>query len=312
MKYFSFRVDSYGYTYSIDNCIFEYTLKYPNLKDDLITFLYGLQSRHKITDEFWTRLNLKPCSHWSWCSDVCHLCNGIYLSIGKWNYIKDKDTPVYVPVVKLEVNLNKHSEKEILSDLLQWLKDYCVSCYLVKYDLAVDIPKPKEDIDIFGSRQERGLYKGTRYFGQRNQHGYMKIYDKAKEQEEETILTRVETTLVYKKGMRFNDLYVKQGEFIDVKTNTTYKAIIAMLSALAALGEDQEKYINMLDKRAKRNIKELLSHGKYQKYVIDSDLVQSLLEDVRKFVPFQDLPKYYFEDVNGFLKVDENYSLPFE
>ena len=312
MKYFTYRVDSYGYTYSIDNCIFEYTLKYPNLKDNLITFLYDLQSRYKISEEFWTRLNLKPCSHWSWCSDICHLCNGIYISIGKWNYVKDNVNPVYVPVVKLEVNLNKHSDKDVLSDILQWLKDYCISCYLIKYDLAIDIPKLKEDIDIFGSRQERGLYKGTRYFGQRNQHGYTKIYDKAKEQEEEIILTRVETTLLYKKGLRFNDLYIKQGDFFDVKATPTDKAIISMLSTLGALGEDQEMYLGMLDKRARRKIKELLTHGSYQKYVVDSDLVLSLLEDVRRFVPFQDIPKYYFEDKYGFLKVDENYNLPFD
>lgn len=312
MKYFSFRSDSNGYVYSIDNCIFEYSLKFPSLKNDLITFLYDLQARHKLTEEFWTRLNLAPCSHWSWCSDVCHLCNGIYLSIGKWNYVKDKKEPFYIPVVKLEVNLNKHSDKEVLSDLLQWLKDYCVSCYLIKYDVALDIPLQKENIDIFGSRKERGLYKGTRYYGQRNQHGYVKIYDKGKETESEEILTRVETTLVYSKEMRFDDLYIKQGQITEEKTTPTDRAIISMLSALGALGEDQNKYLDMLNYRARVKIKGLLAHGTYKKYEISTDLVRELLEEVRKFVPFQEKPNCYFVDPDGFLKIDENYSLPFE
>lgn len=308
MNYFSSRKDSNGFIYSIDNCIFEYCLKYPYLKDDLITFLYDLQSRHKITDEFWTRLNLKPSSHWSWCSDVCHLCNGIYLSIGRYNFVKDCSDPVFVPIVKLEVNLNKHSDKDVLSDLLQWLKDYSICCYLIKYDLAVDIEKQKEDIEIFGSRQERGLYKGTRYYGQRNKHGYTKIYDKAKElgMEDQDKLTRVETTIVYKKGMRFNDIWVKSDKESDIKCTPTDNAIVNMLSALGALGEDQEKYIDMLDYRAKRKIKMLLSNCAYNQYAIDSDLVQSLLEDVRRFVPFQEAPVYYFEDKDGFLKIDDS------
>lgn len=339
MKYFATKLDSNGFIYSIDNCIFEYTLRYPALKDDLITYLYELQSNHKLTDEFWTRLNLTPCSHWSWCSDVCHLCNGIYLSIGKYNYVKSTDTPVYVPVVKLEVNLNKHSDKDVLSDLLHWLKEYCISCYLIKYDLAIDISRPKEDIEIFGSKKERGLYKGTRYFGQRNEHGYVKIYDKAKEQGLDDQMTRVEFTLKYKEKMRFEDFYVKENEIkatkeedkekvsaaitpvqdskkendiSAIKASTTDKAIINMLSALVALGESADKYINQLDFRQRKKIRELLAHASFKKCSVDSDLVLDLLEEVRRFVPFQDPPVYYYEDPDGFLKVDDTcVNLPF-
>lgn len=312
MKYFAYKKDSFGLTYSIDNTIFEYSLKYPQLKDDLIVYCYELQKNHNIHDEFWTRLNLKPCSHWNWCSDVVHLCKGIYLSIGKWNYIKDKADPIFVPVVRLEVNLNKHSDKEVLSDLLQWFKNYYISCYLIKYDLAVDIPTTKENVEVFGSRKERGLYKGTRYYGQRNQHGYIKIYDKGKEQDLKEDITRFEITLSYLKEIKIEPIYIRSDKKVDVKATTTDKAILNMLSALHSLGEDPEKYISMLDFRQRKKLRELLGSSRYDRVEIDTDLVKELLEEIRKKIPFQDKPKVYFEDKDGFLKVDENYNLPFD
>lgn len=313
MKYFASLFDSNGYIYSIDNCIFDYALRYDSLKDDLIVFLYDLQKRHNFNDEFWTRLNLSPCSKWYWCSDIVHLCNGVYLSIGRYNYVKNSDTPVYVPAVKLEVNLNKHSDKEVLSDLLQWLKDYCISCYLVKYDLAVDIPTKIDNVQIFGSRQEKGLYKGTRYYGQRNKHGYTKIYDKGKEQRIDSDLTRVETTIVYNKGFRFNKIYVKDDQIkSDIKVTPTENCIVNMVYTLDSLGEDSEQYLNLLDWRAKKKILEIINGSGYKVIDIDTGIVSDLLEKVREKVSFQDLPKYYYEDVNGFLHVDDNYNLPFD
>lgn len=312
MKYFVSDVDTNGFVYSIDNCIFQYDLKYNSLKDDLITYLYDLQSYHQLSDEFWTRLNLKPSSHWSWCSDVCHLCNGIYLSIGKYNYLRDKKEPLWLPVVRLEVNLNKHSEKPVLSDLLQWLKDHSGSCTLIKYDVAIDIPKFLDDVQIFGSRQERGLYKGTRYYGQRNQHGYTKIYDKKKEQGLDSDLTRVETTLLYKKGMRLNDIYVRGNKENEFNINDTDRCILAMMETLKVLGEDQEQYLDMLGRKMKKRIKDLLGNYSFEVVKQDESIIKSLLERVRLFVPFTDPIKPYFEDSEGFLRVDENYKLPFE
>lgn len=312
MKYFVSDVDTNGFVYSIDNCIFQYDLKYNSLKDDLIAYLYDLQSYHQLSDEFWTRLNLKPSSHWSWCSDICHLCNGIYLSIGKYNYLKDVKEPLWLPVVRLEVNLNKHSDKPVLSDLLQWLKDHSGSCTLIKYDVAVDVPKCLDDVQIFGSRQERGLYKGTRYFGQRNKHGYTKIYDKKKEQGLESDLTRVETTLVYKNGFRLNDIYVRGNKENDFKLNDTDRCFLAMLETLKALGEDQEQFLDMLGRRKKERIKDLLGEFSFEVVKQDENIIKGLLERVRLLVPFTDPIKPYFEDSEGFLRVDENYKLPFE
>lgn len=312
VKYFISKKDQNGFVYSIDNCIFEYSLKYPSYKDDFIKFLQGLREKHNLQDEYWERLNLKPCSKWYWASDIVHLCNGIYLSIGRWNYVKGNDNPVFVPVVKLEINLNKHGLKPAYSDLNDWLIKYCISCYLVKYDFAIDIPCKLNEIEVLKSRKEKGLYKGTRYYGQRNKHGYCKIYDKGKELQLDYDLTRVEHTFLYKNIPSLENIYIKTNELNTEKLKDTDICIIEMLNALKMYGEDIQKYLDMLGRYKKIQILENINGYKLKQIEYDFSLVTDLLEEIRTVTKFQEPVKTVFEDANGFLRVNDLEPLPFD
>ena len=312
VKYFISKTDKNGYVYSIDNCIFEYTLKYPSYKDVFIGFLKVLAKNHQCENEYWDRLDLKPCSKWSWATDVVHLCDGIYLSIGRWNYVKDKNEPVVVPVIKLEINLNKHGLKPIFSDLNDWLLKYCVSCYLIKYDFALDVPVSPDNVEVLKSRKEKGLYKGTRYFGQRNKHGYCKIYDKKNESDIESDLTRIEHTLLYKNVPSLENVYIKSDNISNEKLLDTDKCIIEMLNVLKVYGEDQQKYIDMLGRGKKKQILENINGYTFNQIEYDLNLVYELLEDIRTITKFQDPVKPIFEDANGFIHLQDNEPLPFE
>ena len=313
IKYFTSKTDKSGYVYSVDNCVFEYSLKNPNQKDSFLEYLKNLAIIHNLENEYWERRNLKPCSHWAWCSDVVHLCNGIYLSIGKWNYA-DKNNPVYVPRVVLEINLNKHGDKSIYSDLNQYLIDYCISCNLKKFDFAIDIPAKLKDVEVFCSRKEKGLYKGTKYFGQRNKHGYCKVYDKSKERgiEEEVDITRVEHTLFYGKKYSLETVHIKTNEFKDQKISTTENYILQTYYALGEAGLDSDQFLNLLTMKKKRQIKELINGSGYKKLEYDLDLLKDMLEEIKSLTGFKEKVDPVWEDPEGWLHINDNYILPFE
>lgn len=311
MKYFYNITDKNGYVHSIDNCILVYSMKYINSLTDLLLYLENLKSIHNLDNEYWTRNNLPACSHYSFFSDIVHLCNGIYLSIGKYNYIKDKKDPFIVPLVKLEINLNKHFDKTIFSDLNDWLIKNSGDISLIKYDYAIDIKAPVESIQNIGSRKERGLYKGTRYYGQRNKHGYCKIYDKKKEQELDYDLTRIEHTFISGEKLSLEPIYIKSNKKIDEKLNDTDRCILKMLGSLKAYGEDITVYLNDLGRRKKKTILDNLQGYEYKKLEYNQDILKNLLDKVKQVTKYTDKEKVIFEDKDGFLKIADNEQIPF-
>lgn len=312
MKYFYSLTDKNGYIYSIDNCIFTYILKY-HLTEYFILFCQSLRDKYDLKNEYWERLNVPACSHWNWYINHIHLCNGIYLSSGKYDYLNDKNN--ITDCVKLEINLNKHGNKEVYHDLNKWLIENSGSISLDKYDLAIDIQCKLSDIDVFGTNKERGLYKGTRYYGQRNKNGYCKIYDKGKEQDLDNDLTRVEHTISRTKTTKelsLENVYVKTGEKKQDKLNDTDRVIIDMLQSLKAYGEDIGRYTDRLGRGKKQKILEALTGYSYKKLDYDIDLIHDLLEKIREFTEYQDKKPMIFEDKDGFIKCSDDEELPFD
>ena len=85
----------------------------------------------------------------------------------------------------------------------------------------MDIPVSPDKVVVTKSRKTYGYFDGTRYYGKRNKHGYVKIYDKFKERldaakffakkldiafnpEDYYPCTRIETTL--KNGQPFSSV----------------------------------------------------------------------------------------------------------
>ena len=194
MYYFSIY-DKYNYCHSIDNCVLNYYL-YISV-ESAIEILHNLGS---CRNTYWERLNCSSCAKWSFYQNHIHFDDGMYIKVGHYTeYDKTKKKFHLLPMLCLEVNPNKHYEKESFKEILSFLKEYCNSGTLIRYDYAIDIPLDISKVKIFNTRKEKGLYKGTFYYGQRNTHGFCKIYDKGKESGLDSSLTRVEHTLVYNK-----------------------------------------------------------------------------------------------------------------
>lgn len=321
MQYFFSMTDKKGYVHSLDNLVIEYvTAGSDGAVRQILTDIQELGKKYEGKINYWERLNCKPCSKWSWCQHTVHLDDGIYLSIGHYvNYAKPKINWEVYPALKLEVNPNKHAGKEVLKDLLELLGHWAHDVTLLKYDYAVDIPAAPEDVEVFGTRKERGLYKGTRYYGQRNKNGYCKIYDKAKEQGLDSPMTRVEHTLVCSgkkatKNPSFEKVYVKsESKESDEKLTTNDKVLLEFCNVCSANGIEYESIIDKLDKRKKRFIKEQLKENEYEKLEYSEFIRSCLLEKVLNY--FGAKEKEEKEDIevdeNGFVVVNEN-ELPFD
>ena len=316
MEYFISKTDSAGYTYSIDNVVLEYIIKYHT---DFTSFLHDLVEKHDLKTEYWERLNCPYCSKYQFYNNHYHVCNGIYMMVGRYSTKSDiSGTWDTYPIVKLEINPNKHAKKPIFNDLLQFLKDNTGDCTLKRYDFCVDIPKKLKEIEVFGSKKEKGLYKGTRYFGQRNKDGHLKIYDKAKEQGLDGDLSRIEYTLVDDKGKKSKQGLNLQNIFIlsdkkneNIKVNSTYKAIIKLYSLCLASGIDCDNILYDLDRRTRKTIEENMTGFMYKPLEIDISLHDDLLKQIKDIFGVV-VQKHIIEDANGFLSCPDGFTdLPF-
>lgn len=205
-----------------------------------------------------------------------------------------------LPMFSLEVNPNKHYEKESYKEILEFIKMHCNSGDLVRVDYAIDIPLALDDIQVFKTRKEKGLYKGTRYFGQRNQNGFCKIYDKGKEIGEERNLTRVEHTLVLSKKLSLEKFCYKDNSINDKELESLSGVLQSLVMAcleIKSLGGDYRKCLDKIHRETRYKIEPFLSGG-YSEYVYDTSILEKLLKRIKEEFFIED---DFYEDEDGFL-----------
>ena len=288
MKYFLSEVDEFGYTHSIDNLVIVYDINplYQNdYLDIMIDSIHNLRDSYKGSLNYWERLNVNACSKYNWYCNHIHLDDGIYLSLGHYrDGLKEKATYVIFPLLKLEINPNKHYEKLVFKDLQKIINRFCLSGMLKKYDYAIDIPCGISDVQIFNTRKEPGLYKGTRYYGQRSRDGYVKIYDKTKESGLDVPLTRVEHTfdmVKHSKDKSFTSFHVLQPDlqFSNEDISKTDFVIVSLCNLLKANNIDFMNVLQGLDKRKKKKVIEYLNGG-YKEITFNQAIHDRLISQV--------------------------------
>lgn len=316
MEYFTKQIDKYGFTHSIDNLLIEYITIGGNVAmEKILKNVIALHDKYEVFD-YYENLNLKPCSKFQFAQHRVHLDVGINLLFGTYiNYAKPSESLLTVyPTVKLEINPNKHINKPIVKELVKMLIEYSGDVNLVKYDYAIDIPlKPCEVYNI-GSRKEKGLYKGTRYFGQRNKNGYCKIYDKQLERGLDEPLTRVEHTISCSKGstksISFEPIYFKKKCFdqTEKKITPSDKVILELAQACIVNGIDVDDILDKLDKRKRKDIKEQLVNGSFEHLEFDQAILDKLLAKVFEYFAIKQLKI----EAEEFQPVPEDEPLPFD
>lgn len=250
--------DDRGCVYSLDNLVYEYLCKISNV-DVLFDALSKIFSHHldDWTLEKYSRKGLPASSRYSWFA-FSIWGGGLYLQFGQYRDY-DADTKQFhiVPVLRLKVNPNKFYSNPLYLDIQEWVSSNCDNGVLVKFDFACDVPVKRDAIAV-KSRKEPGLYKGTRYFGQRGKHGRLKVYDKSEEAKLTTPLTRVEYTLCYGKPIVFDEIaWLTTGPSPLPDASELGKAswiYSRYLLEIANAGGDWRSCYDLLDYRTKKKI----------------------------------------------------------
>lgn len=294
MKYYNSKADSDGYVHSIDNVIVTYHFKY-SMKE-IIEKIREISKKYECTD-YWERLDCKPCSKFSYYSNDIHLDTGFYFQIGHYQLDYNdlaKKKYVTVPIAKMEVNPNKYRENALFDEVIDYFKSVSWMAEIKKVDYAVDIPVAPEKVKLYAGRKQAGLYKGTRYYGVRHKHGYVKIYDKKKESKLESDCTRIEYTLdmdiMRKKEFTFDEIYVHVHDELrnDVKMSSSLEVIADMCKVLESQGLNYEEYLDRLNYRTKKQIIEYLQ-GYGKKLEFDSGLFDDLMTEMRRIFAVDDI-----------------------
>lgn len=251
--------DPCGCTHSIDNLVVEYIVRNFNAKsviDSLASSVFAP------TIPGWekskcSKVDLPACSAYAWFKSSIW-GGGIYVQYGQYrDFDKVSREWTEYPLMRIKFNPNKYWASPVLARLSDWVARECEDGVIVKFDYAVDVPVPMKDLQVH-SRKEPGLYKGTRYYGQRNKHGRLKIYDKKAESELPDDTTRVEWTFCYGKPIAFDDVvWLTHGPapLPDVSVLGPQAMTLArLLLDIRALGGDVRQSLRHLDSRTAKKL----------------------------------------------------------
>lgn len=279
--YYKSYTDSYNFTHSVDMVYIEY-FSFLSPKS-LVKLFREVHDKFPLV-RYEEYLDRKPCSKYDYYLNNI-VFGGAHFDIGKYQiYDREKKKFIVLDMLQLRVNPNKHMNEPYFQEILNQLKSHVSSGYIRKYDYAVDIPLSGEYVKVVNSRKERGLYKGTRYYGQAGRHGYVKIYDKRKDLKRNGIeiehdMTRVEHTLFSNQKESLEDVSVFSPDMLQVDYSTlkdTEKAIVEMYMLLKSNNID---YDLKLGRKMSEKLKTYL-HGDSVK--IDYSPRLKLLEDIEK------------------------------
>lgn len=250
--------DERGCVHSIDNLIVEYavsTFRAQTVLDELSQiFLETIPGWERSKN---CREDLPACSKYQYFRSTIwgggfHISYGHYKDFDKLT----REWSVY-PLLRVKFNPNKWISSPVFPRLVKWIEEWCDNGVIVKFDYAVDVPCLLSDITVH-SRKEPGLFKGTRYYGQRNQHGRLKIYDKKAESELPDDTSRVEWTFCLGREIVFDDvLWLTRGPepLPDVGVlSSQLMATCRILLDLRACGGDVEHALGYLDRRTRKKI----------------------------------------------------------
>lgn len=307
-------VDPDGYTHSIDMVLIDYWLhiNYRKFADKVLKLFGGFVGFD--VDKQSSLDNYANFKYQFYVDMIWY--DGITVYLGKYsNYDKVSKTWDKLDCLRIKVNPNKHLGSLALTGLLDLIREYASDGQLVRYDYAVDVHCKIDDVLVVGSRKEQGLYKGTRYYGQRHKHGYCKIYDKAKEQGLLEPLTRIEYTYTAGLPPSWDNIVVRaplDAPDGPVKLPAASRLYLDMLLEIRALGGQIEPYLERMHYCTYKKIEPFLMAGKRLR--VNQSILDSLIYKINDIFIIQHMEQFDKNDLvgdDGFIK-DFETDLPFD
>lgn len=161
----------------------------------------------------------------------------------------------------IEFNPNKIGCSKFYEWLLDQIKIQFKEVHIKRWDMAIDIPFPRDMVSIHkdNRRYERieSMDGFTEYLGRRSNDGYVKLYDKTKESQLEIPLTRLEITIEGLKPyelLNMPDVYIMclDGNMDDL--NDTERVLVELIRK----DGDVDYWVRRLGRKLSQKIKPYL------------------------------------------------------
>lgn len=202
----------------------------------------------------------------------------------------------YNTYVRLEFNPAKLFACHEFCNLHRHLISAAIHVDVKKFDLAIDIPVPREDCFMFKDQRVESMRKysesnKTNYLGLRGDHGNVKLYNKQLESNLPYPLTRLEITMDYEHitELEFQSVFPKVLFFDSGQMkldDTAYDGVDRVL-LLACL--EHPEYLSMLHYRKRKKIECIL--GEYT-HTLEPDMnkYRHILSEILKYCKPFDVP----------------------
>lgn len=167
----------------------------------------------------------------------------------------------------IEFNPNKCEKSDLFKGFWQTFADRTFNRELVRFDLAIDIPRPRSE--VFLLRHTTTTYTlvvsddgVTEYTGRRSHSGFVKVYDKTKEAHLSEDLTRVELTLDKNADpdKLFPDVRMRDNQLSLMTDASELRKPMRLLAKLIAQSDNPQTYLSELDSRQRKKIEPYLAN----------------------------------------------------
>ena len=311
MHYYADIKDDDGYVHSVDMVVIDYFLKC-NYSLATSKLLDGLSQIDGFDSGKNSSLDNYPNFKYMFYVDMIWF-DGMVLYFGKYaSYDKVNKSWTKLDMMRLKVNPNKHMDSSALRIVLDFILEWCADGYLVRWDYAIDVAVKITDVMVIGSRKEKGLYKGTRYYGQRHKHGYLKVYDKSKEQGLDGPLTCLEYTFEAGLPYSWDNIVIRAPvAHLDGDSSLSGQArlYLDMLVDIKALGGEIEPYLERMHYNTYKKIEPFLFEGKQLR--LNECIVDKLLNVISDVFIIADVEQKVKED-EEFVEVGTDLPIPFD
>ena len=301
--YWECGLDEDNNIYSIDNVNIEYDFYDigTSICDLILEKCRSLKNKYDL-DDYWEKNNMLGVAKYWFAKDFIHFGKGIKIYLGSYCFMKDdtgkRTRSDVLPVMHIEINPNKYAREPVFVELLNFIKSFPSDSYLIKYDLAIDIRRTLDDVQIFSTKKSKSYFDNTRYYGKKNKNGRCKIYDKAKEQNLDMVLTRVEHTLVCgakNKNLSLEKVYfsVENSKPEDPLTENDM-IIFKALDRLRTAGLEYQDILDQVNFRKRKKIIAYMQNSGFKELQYDFAIIDGLLSKVRELFACVELTEERF------------------
>lgn len=321
IKYFKSIIDSNGFVHSVDMLKLYYSCNFD--KKIMLDGIRKIAEECKLGSRFYETLDRGPCVRWNYWQNHIHL-DYIYIRLGRYVRKKYGDTEREYDtyqVMSVEFNPNKHYDEELTIKLFEFIESHRTDgpAYIDSLDYTIDVPVMIDDVIVLRSRKIPGLYKSTKYFGNRGQNGFVRIYNKTYEADLSYPLTRIET--FYKISEKYSSVdfgVIDHNQCNDsIKLSKSAGLMVDMLKELQLLGSDNiDTYLSRMIYHTRKIVTDCLS-GTSVRYIHNPDILNQLMAELEEHYNLISNPRKFKEihlDEDGFMFLDEDDEgiLPFE